>query len=260
MAFPGFPFPDFENSFIGHCEVLDYLVSYADHYHLRDNIKVTLIVVNPQTSVIFLLSSYFWFESTVRALRDVGLTAAAPERRLDGQDTEPEVGKKHGRVFWGGLRLQRVRTGTGSPGSSLLRSSDWVKCRVAATIPNRLSRTCPDTTLFRASRCTHTISGTRPIWTKSGTLPLSALARLELTWPRNCATKFDRYCSSRLALHADLSLTLTPCVDYKCDDGWYLIFPVRPELSSPNPNFSKAEFGTTDLDFWNYRSQISSCI
>jgi hypothetical protein len=25
----------------------------------------------------------------------------------------------------------------------------------------------------------------------------------------------------------------------------------------PNPNFSKPEFGTTDLDFWNYNSPIS---
>ncbi|XP_064108103.1 uncharacterized protein LOC135216603 isoform X4 [Macrobrachium nipponense] len=39
MAFPDFPFPDGEESFIHHTEVLKYLESYCDHFNIKPYIK-----------------------------------------------------------------------------------------------------------------------------------------------------------------------------------------------------------------------------
>ena len=39
MAFPDFPFPDYEESFIPHSKVLDYLQQYCDHFQLEKFIK-----------------------------------------------------------------------------------------------------------------------------------------------------------------------------------------------------------------------------
>lgn len=46
MQFPDFPFPEKEESFVHHADVLNYLEDYAMHYNLHQYIKVTLILVH----------------------------------------------------------------------------------------------------------------------------------------------------------------------------------------------------------------------
>lgn len=41
MQFPDFPFPEQEESFLHHTEVLSYLEDYAKHYNLHQYIRVT---------------------------------------------------------------------------------------------------------------------------------------------------------------------------------------------------------------------------
>ena len=44
MAFPDYPFPNQEESFLHHTEVLKYLESYCDHFDVRPCIKVDFLI------------------------------------------------------------------------------------------------------------------------------------------------------------------------------------------------------------------------
>ena len=50
MAFPDFPFPDYEESFIHHSKVLDYLKQYSDHFQLEKfiNFNTKVAKVKPE--------------------------------------------------------------------------------------------------------------------------------------------------------------------------------------------------------------------